>query len=80
MELKRSDVAAVHVEGLMRVQYGTLDAITRPDFKRSVKACLLAVDVMTREELDGTAASYGLATPGADHGLRLVPIGGGDAR
>ena len=62
-ELGRTDVKAHHVEALTRVQHPTLDNLRRPEFKECVRASVLACDVMSEEELDDTARSYGVRVP-----------------
>jgi len=48
-----------HIEGLMRVHYGTLDHLNHDDFKHEVHVCAVIAlqDYDTAEEI---ATSYGL--------------------
>lgn len=72
VELRRTDVKACHVEALMRVQHRTLDHLRRPEFKECVRASVLACGVMSEDELDDTARSYGVRVPDRRPQLRLV--------
>jgi hypothetical protein len=49
-----------HIEALMRLQYGTLDHLTRDQFRADIKLCTARIDAMGREAAERTAKSYGL--------------------
>ena len=49
-----------HIEALMRLQYGTLNHLTRGDFRREVALCKQCIDEMGREAAERNAKSYGL--------------------
>lgn len=44
----------------MRLQYSTLDHLSRDDFKREVALCKQCINEMGREAAERNAKSYGL--------------------
>ena len=59
-KLGRGDIKPHHVEGYMRCQYGTLDALTRDRFKKEVKISVACIDQGGVEAAEELAASFGL--------------------
>jgi hypothetical protein len=49
-----------HIEGFMRLQYSTLDHLSRDDFKREVEINILCIDEGGTEQAETLAKSYGL--------------------
>lgn len=49
-----------HVEGAMRANVGTLDALTPAGFRRVALAALDEIDAMTEADAERLAESYGL--------------------
>jgi len=49
-----------HIEALMRLQYSTLDHLTRDDFRREIALCKQCIDEMGRDTAERAARSYGL--------------------
>jgi hypothetical protein len=49
-----------HIEAFMRLQYGTLDHLSRDQFKADVDLCKLCIDEIGVEEAEKIAASYGM--------------------
>lgn len=58
--LKGADYDPRHIEALMRLQYSTLDHLTRDDFRREVALCKMCIDEMGKVAAEQTAKSYGL--------------------
>lgn len=58
--LKREDVDPRHVEGWMRIQHGTLDALSAEAFAVEVRICVDCVDEAGIDRSDELAQSYGL--------------------
>lgn len=63
-KLARTDVAPHHVEGWMRCERGTLDALDARTFAREVKAAVACIDQTSTADSERLAASYGLRAPG----------------
>jgi hypothetical protein len=51
---------ARHVEAWMRLERGTLDALSRDAFAREVEEACRCIDATTTDESERLAASYGL--------------------
>ena len=49
-----------HIEAFMRVQYGTLDHLSRDAFKDEIKICTAAIDQCGPAEAEELALSMGL--------------------
>lgn len=49
-----------HIEAFMRIQYGTLDHLTRDDFKREVALCKQCIDECGKDDAEKYAKSLGL--------------------
>jgi hypothetical protein len=49
-----------HVEAFMRLEYGTLDALSPDKFTREVKMAAECVKAAGPQESEGLASSYGL--------------------
>jgi len=59
-KLKRTDIDPRHIEAFMRVQYGSLDALSDRDFFKEAKICIMCVDEVGKKEAEETARSFGL--------------------
>jgi len=57
---KRLDIDPRHIEGWMRLEHGTLDALSPSAFRREVQTCIDCVDEAGIDRSDELAASYGL--------------------
>jgi len=49
-----------HIEAYMRIQYGTLDHLSRDDFKREVVICKQCTGAAGAEQAERCAKSFGL--------------------
>lgn len=49
-----------HIECFMRIQHGTLDHLSRADFKREVKICMACIDECGKDDAEKYAQSMGL--------------------
>jgi hypothetical protein len=49
-----------HIEGFMRLTYGTLDHLPREVFKNEVELNILCIDEGGKEQAETLAKSYGL--------------------
>ena len=58
--LNGKDYDPRHIESFMRIQYGTLDHLTREDFKREVALCMKCIDECGKVEAEKYAQSMGL--------------------
>lgn len=58
--LGRPDVDPRHVEAFMRLQYGTLDHLSRAEFRRETAIGVGCVDEGGEDGAESLAASYGL--------------------
>lgn len=58
--MKRDDINPAHVEGYMRLQYGTLDHLDAVTFRREVAIGVECVDEAGIDRADELAMSYGL--------------------
>jgi hypothetical protein len=61
----RTDIDPRHVEGWMRCEYGTLDALTRQQFSREIGLAIACIDASDVNEAgqnvsEALAVSYGL--------------------
>lgn len=59
-KIGRSEVAARHVEGWMRLQFRTLDHLSRAQFVEEVKLAVACIDAAAPGESEELARSYGL--------------------
>jgi hypothetical protein len=59
-KLARADIDARHVEAWMRLQHGTLDALSPRAFATEVRVCVECVDEAGIDRSDELARSYGL--------------------
>ena len=57
--LGRDDIDPRHVEGFLRLEFKTLDSLSKSDIKRSMKSIILAIDSDPKSSED-LAKSYGL--------------------
>jgi len=60
MRLGRVDVDPLHVEAWMRLEHGTLDALSRSDFEEEVGIAVRCHDVDPKVSVE-LAESYGLS-------------------
>lgn len=58
--LNGADYDPRHVEALMRLQYGTLNHLSRQDFRSEIRLCKQVIDQMGKDSAERTAKSYGL--------------------
>jgi hypothetical protein len=58
--MNRSDVNPAHIEAWMRLEHGTLDALSARAFAREVAICVDLVDEAGLDRSDELAMSYGL--------------------
>lgn len=58
--LGNADYDPRHIEALMRLQYSTLDHLSRDDFRREVALCKQCIDEMGKGAAEQAAKSYGL--------------------
>ena len=58
--LNGADYEPRHIEALMRLQYSTLDHLTRDDFRREVRLCTQCIDEMGKDGAEKNAKSMGL--------------------
>lgn len=58
--LKGRDYDPRHIEALMRLEYSTLDHLSREAFDREIKICTKVIDKIGKDEAEETAKSYGL--------------------
>lgn len=58
--LNTRDYDPRHIEALMRLQYSTLDHLTRDDFRREVALCAQCIDAMGKSAAEWNAKRYGL--------------------
>lgn len=49
-----------HIEGYMRLQYGTLDHLSAADFRREVSVCIQCINEAGRDMAERNAQSFGL--------------------
>lgn len=49
-----------HVEAYMRLEYGTLDHLSRADFRREAKVCVQCIREGGTDAAESLAASYAL--------------------
>lgn len=56
----RLDAEPRHVEAWMRLEHGTLDALSRQQFDAEVLTCIQCCDAATREQSEHLAQSFGL--------------------
>lgn len=49
-----------HIEALMRLQYGTLDHLSRDDFRMEIPICIACIKIGGVEAAEKTAKSFGL--------------------
>lgn len=49
-----------HIEAYMRVEYGTLDHLSREDFQHEVEVCIVCIDAGGKGQAELLARSYGL--------------------
>ncbi len=57
---RTSDVDDGHVEAWMRLEYPTLDGLSRADFEREIDIAVLAITTAGATESEALAASFGL--------------------
>jgi hypothetical protein len=60
VRLRRTDIDPRHVEGWMRLEHGTLDALTPRRFAREVQISVDCVDEAGIDRSEELAISYGL--------------------
>jgi hypothetical protein len=58
--LRGRDYDPRHIESFMRIQYGTLNHLTREDFEREVKVCMACIDACGKDDAEQYAKSMGL--------------------
>jgi hypothetical protein len=49
-----------HIEAYMRLQYGTLNHLSRDDFRREIRICTACIDSSGRENAEELAKDMGL--------------------
>jgi hypothetical protein len=49
-----------HIEGYMRLKYGTLDSLSPDQFDREVEFCIKVIDHDGKKNAERNALSYGL--------------------
>lgn len=63
--LGRSDVDARHVEGYVRLEYGTLGHLSADTFLRETRIAVACIDAAGVEQAERLAVSFGLRPEGA---------------
>lgn len=63
-KLNRSDIDPRHVEGYMRCEHGTLDALSRAKFNREVQIAVALIEQDGLDTAEALALSYGLRKQG----------------
>lgn len=58
--LNGQDYDPRHIEALMRLQYPTLNHLTRDDFRREIRICTKVIDRIGKDEAEETAKNCGL--------------------
>ncbi|MFL5909460.1 MAG: hypothetical protein ACJ768_02660 [Gaiellaceae bacterium] len=58
--IKRPDIDPRHVEGFMRLQYGTLSHLDAATFKREAQLAVACIHVDGLEAAEANARSFGL--------------------
>ena len=59
-ELGREEIDSRHIEAYMRLEHGTLDALSKKQFEEEIFICAACVDASTYVENEALARSYGL--------------------